>query len=52
MATFIKEKHLTGVAYSFRGLRSITIMMHHGGMQADMMLEMQLGALHLTGNRK
>ena len=46
-----KGKHLSGVAYSFRGL----VYYHgrtHRGMQTDMVLEKELRVLHLAGSRK
>ena len=46
MTTLIKEKHLNGVAYIFRGLAHY----HHGihgVIWADMTLEKELKVLHL-----
>ena len=44
--TLFKEKHLIGVAYSFRGLL-IIIRMEHEGMKADVVLGKNLRVLHL-----
>jgi hypothetical protein len=42
-----KEKHLFGLAYSFRDSVHYCHGKKHGGMQADMMLEKELRVLHL-----
>ena len=47
MATLIKDNIELGLAYSFRGLVHYHHGRKHGGMQADMVLEEELRALHL-----
>ena len=47
MATLIKESISLGLAYSFRGLVHYHHGKKYGGMQADMVLEKELRALHL-----
>lgn len=47
MTTFIKEKHLLGLVYSFRGLVYYHHSRKHGSVPTDMVLEKELRVLHL-----
>ena len=46
-ATLTKEKHFTGMAYSFRDLVHYPHGGKHGSIQADMVLEKELRVLNL-----